>query len=67
MPAPLSCTCTSETKPPEWELFDLDQDPNELNNVYHNPAYADIAQELRTELRRLQEKVNDEPYPAEQP
>ncbi len=56
-----------ETKPPEWELFDLDQDPNELNNVYHNPAYADIAQELRTELRRLQEKVNDEPYPAEQP
>jgi arylsulfatase A-like enzyme len=56
-----------ETKPPEWELFDLDKDPNELNNVYHDPAYADIAQELRTELRRLQEKINDEPYPAEQP
>jgi len=56
-----------ETKPPEWELFDLDKDPNELNNVYHDPAYADTAQELRTELRRLQEKVNDEPYPAEQP
>ena len=56
-----------ESKPPEWELFDLDEDPNELNNVYHDPAYADIAAELRGELRRLQEEVQDAPYPAEQP
>jgi arylsulfatase A-like enzyme len=56
-----------ETKPPEWELFDLYSDPSELNNVYHDPADTDIAQELRTELHRLQEEVNDEPYPAEHP
>mgnify|MGYP002866524423 FL=1 len=56
-----------ESKPPEWELFDLDEDPNELNNVYHDPAYAEIAAELRGELRRLQEEVQDAPYPAEQP
>jgi arylsulfatase A-like enzyme len=56
-----------EKKPPEWELFDLEKDPCELNSVYHDPAYADMARELRSELRRLQEQFNDEPYPAETP
>ena len=56
-----------ESKPPEWELFDLEEDPNELNNVYHDPAYAEIAAELRRQLRRLQEEVQDAPYPEEQP
>ena len=29
-----------ESKEPEWELFDLDSDPSELNNV--DPAYTDV-------------------------
>ncbi len=37
----------------EWELFDLETDPNELNNVYDDPAYADVVIELKTELERL--------------
>ena len=54
-----------EKKSPEWELFDLERDPHELNNVYHHPEYADTAEELRRELRSWQECVRDEPYPAE--
>ena len=37
----------------EWELFDLEEDPNELQSVYSDPAYADIVTELKTELERL--------------
>ena len=47
--------------PPEWELFDLDKDPCELNNCYHNPAYATVVQELKAELTRLQTEVGDTP------
>ena len=54
-----------EPKEPEWELFDLEEDPYELNNVYHDPAYAPVVRELRAELRRLQEQVGDEPYEGE--
>ena len=56
-----------EKKAPEWELFDLERDPHELNNIYHHPEYADTAEQLRRELRSWQECVRDEPYPAETP
>ena len=42
-----------------WELYDLQEDPNELNNVYDNPAYADIVRELKAELERLQKQYGD--------
>ena len=51
-----------ESKEPEWELFDLDSDPSELNNVYHDPAYTDVVKELTGELHRLQAQLGDEPY-----
>lgn len=51
-----------DRREPEWELFDLDADPNELNSVYHNPAYAAVKAELTAELHRLQAKVGDVPY-----
>lgn len=50
-----------ENRPPEWELFDLELDPYELNNVYGDEAYGDIAKSLKQELRRLQLAVLDEP------
>ncbi|MBM4038194.1 MAG: sulfatase [Planctomycetes bacterium] len=37
----------------EWELYDLEKDPRELNNVYADPAYADTVKELKAELERL--------------
>jgi arylsulfatase A-like enzyme len=50
-----------EDRPPEWELFDLQRDPMELNNVYHDPAYSNIVQELKKELRARQLEALDQP------
>lgn len=50
-----------EKRPPEWELFDLEQDPYELNNVYADPAYAELVPQLKQELRQRQLEVMDEP------
>ncbi len=49
-----------EPTPPEWELFDLQKDPAEMNNVYDDPAYADVVNELKAELRRLREELEDD-------
>ncbi len=50
--------------PIEWEMFDLVNDPLELNNVVADPAYAEIRTELAAELARLQSELGDEPYPG---
>ena len=44
---------------PYWELYDLAKDPNEMNNVIEDPAYATILRELKTQLRELRAKVGD--------
>ena len=51
-----------DSREPEWELFDLEKDPYEMNNVYNDPDYAEVAKDLREELYRLQDKVEDERY-----
>ena len=43
----------------EWELFDLQADPMEMNNLYGKTGYEEITGELRTELKRLQEQYDD--------
>jgi len=48
--------------PPEWELFDLDKDPREMNNVYDDSAYNDVVRELTAELHRLQKEAGDKPF-----
>ena len=47
---------------PEWELFDLENDPFEMHNLIDDPAYADVVRELKDELHRLQDEVGDERY-----
>ena len=47
---------------PEWELFDLEKDPAELNNIVNDPAYAGVVKELKDELHRLQAELGDERY-----
>ena len=42
-----------------WELYDLEKDPNELNNVYDNPAYADIVKQLKAGLQQLRNQYKD--------
>jgi len=42
-----------------WELYDLEKDPTEVNNVYDNPAYAEIVVELKAELAKLRKQYGD--------
>lgn len=53
---------SDDAREPEWELFDLDKDPYELNNVYGDPEYAGVVAELKDELHRLQDELGDERY-----
>ena len=43
----------------EWECFDLETDPGEMESVYSDPEYAGIVAELKTELERLQALYGD--------
>jgi len=50
---------------PGWELYDLREDPYELNNVYGRPQYAEATKQLKAELLRLKDEIgdSDEKYP----
>ncbi|HEU0213915.1 MAG TPA: sulfatase [Jiangellaceae bacterium] len=52
---------SGHTRTPEWELFDLEQDPREMHSRYDDPAYAAVAAWLRGELLRQIRQVGDEP------
>jgi arylsulfatase A-like enzyme len=52
---------SDEDTEPEWELFDLTNDPLEMTNVYADPAYAEAVRELTGELDQLQKKFGDVP------
>ncbi len=44
---------------PEWELFDLDNDPQEMHNLYDSEAYSKVVRELKAELKRLRKEFGD--------
>ena len=43
-----------------WELFDLEEDPHELRNIYSEPGHAQLIAELERELRSLQRSLREE-------
>jgi len=43
----------------EWELYDRKKDTNEMNNVYNDPAYAEIVNELTSKLADIRIKYKD--------
>ncbi len=43
-----------------WEFFDLEKDPNELQNEYNNPEYAKIIKSMTKELYELQKYYGDD-------
>jgi arylsulfatase A-like enzyme len=45
---------------PHWELYDLAKDPQEMNNVYHDPAYASVVTQLKTRLMELKRRIGDD-------
>lgn len=47
--------------PPEWELFDCQADPLELCNVYDDPAYASVREEMHGVLNRKMIEIGDIP------
>ncbi len=55
---PLGITNFPPTEP-GWELYDLQADPLETNNIYDNPAYAELVSTLKTQLDQLKQHVGD--------
>ncbi|MBZ4189771.1 sulfatase [Niabella beijingensis] len=43
-----------------WELFDLEKDPQELKNIYRDPASAAIVTDLKKQLAQLIDQYKDE-------
>ena len=43
----------------EWELYDIKADPQEMKNVYGDPAYASVKADLYKRLTKLREKFKD--------
>lgn len=45
----------------QWEMFDLESDPEEMHSVYGSPDYADERAKLEAELARLQTRLSVDP------
>jgi len=43
----------------EWELYDRQNDKMEINNVYHNPKYANVIREMKQKLKEVRLKYKD--------
>ncbi|WP_026473609.1 sulfatase family protein [Alkaliflexus imshenetskii] len=43
-----------------WEFFDLEADPNEMNNLFGSAGYQGEIQRMKDELRRIIVQYNDE-------
>lgn len=43
----------------EWELYDRLKDPQEMNNVFDDPAYQDVIADLKVKLDELRVKYKD--------
>jgi len=50
---------------PGWELYDLKNDPFEMNNLYGKEGYDDITANLKIKLQNIRSELNegDENYP----
>lgn len=44
----------------EWEMYDLKNDPSELNSVFGKPEYADKQAELISLLKKIQKQYKDD-------
>ena len=42
-----------------WELYDLEKDPDQLNNVINDPQYTNVINQLKSQLKQLMIKYED--------
>lgn len=42
-----------------WELYDLQEDPHEMNNIYGKPGTEEITKRMMKKLKEQQEKYDD--------
>jgi len=47
-------------KKDQWELYDLQKDPNELDNLYGRPGQERLTAQLKAELQRLKRELKDD-------
>lgn len=52
-------TVNNYTYRPPFELYDIKNDPMELNNLAENPDYKNILEKMKTKLRDFQERTKD--------
>lgn len=43
----------------EWEMYDIKTDPQEMRNVYNDPAYESVRKDLHRRLKELMIKYKD--------
>ena len=43
----------------EWELYDLEEDPDEMKNIINAAAYSEVRETMMAELKKLQEQYGD--------
>ncbi|MEQ9439210.1 MAG: sulfatase [Cyclobacteriaceae bacterium] len=43
----------------EWEMYDLEEDPNEMNSVYDDPEYAEVQEMMHAKLTELRTGYGD--------
>ncbi|MEX2594549.1 MAG: sulfatase [Anditalea sp.] len=43
----------------EWEMYDLKEDPNEMNNIYNEPSYEEIRIQMHQRLEELRAYYGD--------
>lgn len=43
----------------EWELYDLQEDPQEMTSVYDDPAYAEVQEQMHEKLDSIRAEYGD--------
>ncbi|TWT60221.1 sulfatase family protein [Rubinisphaera italica] len=49
----------------EWEFYDLETDPDELNNLYNDPAQSERIAKMKEQLQELEQQYQDNSEMAE--